>query len=281
MKFSKWHGQGNDFIIVNGFEEKVADYRDLAIKMCNRNFGIGADGLVIILPSVLAEADFKMVIYNSDGSEAEMCGNATRCVARFLYERGLTTKTTITLETLAGLIVPELIFKDDQIETICVDMGHPRLKRGEIPVIGEPDEQAVDFSITVNNETYKMTCVSMGNPHAVIFVNDIDRIKLAEIGPLIENHDLFPKKTNVEFVQVISNKELRMRVWERGAGITQACGTGASAVLVASVLTGRTEREITIHLDGGDLALQWKPDNHVYMSGPATEVFRGVYLENN
>ncbi len=278
MEFSKWHGQGNDFVIVNGFREKAADYPSLAIKICDRNFGIGADGLVIILPPTTPEADFRMVIYNSDGSEAEMCGNATRCVARYLYEQGLTVKTIITLETLAGLIVPELIFNDGQLNTVCVDMGQPRLKRGEIPVTGEPDEQAVDFPVTVANETYKMTCVSMGNPHAVIFINDIESIKLAEVGPLIENHHLFPKKTNVEFVQVISDKEMRMRVWERGAGITQACGTGASAVLVAAVVTGRTGRDVIIHLDGGDLALQWKSDNHIYMSGPAIEVFRGVYL---
>lgn len=278
MKFSKWHGQGNDFVIVNGFEEIIGDYSEAAIRICNRNFGIGADGLVMILPSKLPAADFQMRIFNSDGSEAEMCGNATRCVARYLYENELTTKTKITLETLAGLIVPELIFADGRIVTVAVDMGQPRLTRSEIPMTGEPHEQAVNVEIAAGGELYQATCVSMGNPHTVIFVENLDSVSLETVGPVIETYSLFPRKTNVEFVQVIGDSEMRMRVWERGAGVTQACGTGASAVLVAAVLTGRTNRKATIHLDGGDLDLQWGADNHIYMSGPAVEVFRGVYL---
>ena len=217
-------------------------------------------------------------MFNSDGSEAEMCGNATRCVGRYLYENGLTTKTKITLETLAGMIVPELIFADGRIVTVAVDMGQPRLTRSEIPMTGEPHAQAVNVEIAAGGESYHATCVSMGNPHTVIFVEDLDSISLETVGPVIETHALFPRKTNVEFVQVISDSEMRMRVWERGAGITQACGTGASAVLVAAVLTGKTNRQATIHLDGGDLDLQWGADNHIYMSGPAVEVFRGDYL---
>ena len=278
MKFSKWHGQGNDFVIVNGFEEIIGDYSEAAIRICNRNFGIGADGLVMILPSKLPAADFQMRIFNSDGSEAEMCGNATRCVARYLYENGLTTKTKITLETLAGLIVPELIFADGRIVTVAVDMGQPRLTRSEIPMTGEPNKQAVNVEISASGKLYHATCVSMGNPHTVIFVENLDSVSLETVGPIIETHSLFPRKTNVEFVQVISDSEMRMRVWERGAGVTQACGTGASAVLVSAVLTGRTNRKATIHLDGGDLDLQWGADNHIYMSGPAVEVFRGIYL---
>ena len=278
MKFSKWHGQGNDFVIVNGFEEIIGDYSEAAIRICNRNFGIGADGLVMILPSKLPAVDFQMRIFNSDGSEAEMCGNATRCVARYLYENGLTTKTKITLETLAGLIVPELIFADGRIVTVAVDMGQPRLTRSEIPMIGEPHEQAVNVEISAGGELYQATCVSMGNPHTVIFVENLDSVSLETVGPVIETYSLFPRKTNVEFVQVIGDSEMRMRVWERGAGVTQACGTGASSVLVAAVLTGRTNRKATIHLDGGDLDLQWGANNHIYMSGPAVEVFRGVYL---
>ncbi|EAX48618.1 Diaminopimelate epimerase [Thermosinus carboxydivorans Nor1] len=276
MQFTKWHGQGNDFVIVNGFQEKIEDYAQAAVKICDRHFGIGADGLVIVGPSQVA--DFRMRIFNSDGSEAEMCGNVTRCVARYVYEYGLTDKTKITLETLAGPIKPELIFENGVLRTVRVDMGEPRLKRAQIPMIGEPDSEAINVPLIVNDKTYDITCVSMGNPHCIIFVDDVDEINLAAVGPLIENHPTFPRKTNVEFVQVLNDHEMRMRVWERGAGITLACGTGASATLVAAVLNGKTGRVATIHLDGGDLVLEWGNDNHVYMSGPAVEVFRGEYL---
>jgi diaminopimelate epimerase len=278
MQFSKWHGQGNDFVIVNGFQEKLNDYRQAAIAVCDRHFGIGADGLVILLPAATADADFKIRIFNSDGSEAEMCGNATRCIARYVYENGLTEKTSLTLETLAGYIKPEIVFEAGQIKTICVDMGEPRLQRSEIPMAGPDDLQAVNIPLEAAGGTYGITCVSMGNPHCVIFVDDITAVDLSAIGPGIETHSLFPRKTNVEFVQVLSSDKVRMRVWERGAGVTLACGTGASATLVASVLNGKTDRAITVNLDGGDLFVEWRDDNHIYMSGPAIEVFRGSYL---
>jgi diaminopimelate epimerase len=278
MQFSKWHGQGNDFVIVNGFQEKLNDYRQAAIAVCDRHFGIGADGLVILLPAATADADFKIRIFNSDGSEAEMCGNATRCIARYVYENGLTEKTSLTLETLAGYIKPEIVFEAGQIKTICVDMGVPRLQRSEIPMAGSDDLQAVNIPLEAAGGTYGITCVSMGNPHCVIFVEDITAVDLSAIGPVIETHSLFPRKTNVEFVQVLSSNKVRMRVWERGAGVTLACGTGASATLVASVLNGKTDRAITVNLDGGDLFVEWRDDNHIYMSGPAIEVFRGSYL---
>lgn len=278
MQFTKVHGQGNDFVLVDGFQEHITDYPQAAIKVCDRHFGIGADGLVLILPS--EKADFKMRIFNSDGSEAEMCGNVTRCVARYVYEHGLTDKTKITLETLAGLIKPELIFDGDIIKTVCVDMGKPKLQRGLIPMTGNPEVQAVNVPLEIAGNTYFATCVSMGNPHCVIFVNDLRTIDLAQIGPLIETHSFFPKKTNVEFVEVLNEHEMRMRVWERGAGITLACGTGTSATLVAAVLNEKTARKAIIHLDGGDLEVEWGLDDHIYMSGPAIEVFRGEYPLN-
>ena len=276
MQFTKWHGLGNDFVIVNGREEHIADYQQQAIAVCDRNFGIGADGLVVLLPSDIA--DFKMRIFNSDGSEADMCGNATRCIARYLYENKLTAKTVITLDTLAGIITPELIFKNGTLATVKVDMGLPRLKRNEIPIIGNAEEQVINMPLAIDGETYHITCVSMGNPHCLIFVNDVTTVDLARIGPKIETHTLFPKKTNVEFLQIIDRETIRMRVWERGAGITKACGTGASAALVAAVLNGYTDRQVTVKLDGGDLFLEWAENNHIYKSGPAVEVFQGNYL---
>ena len=277
MQFSKWHGCGNDFIIVNGFKENFDQNRVRAVEICDRHFGIGGDGLVFVLPS--SKADFLMKIINSDGSEAEMCGNVTRCVARYVYESGLTTQTKITLETLAGLIKPELLMKNGKVISVKVDMGEPRLKRGEIPMTGDAETQAVDIPLEIGGVTYAMTAVSMGNPHCVIFVDNLDAVVLEKIGPMIETHPLFPRKTNVEFVQVIDKKQLKMRVWERGAGITLACGTGACASLVAAVLTGRTERKANVQVDGGDLAIEWGSDNHIYKTGPAEEVFTGKYVK--
>lgn len=276
FNFSKWHGLGNDFIIVNGFTEKINDYPHTAVTVCDRHFGIGADGLVIILPSDIA--DFKMRIFNSDGSEAEMCGNVTRCVARFVYEHGLTNKTKITIETKAGLIRPELIFEADFLKTVRVDMGEPRLKPSQIPVNIKSDSPVINIPLRIVENDFKITCVSMGNPHCIIFVKNIEAINLKQVGPLIETHEFFPCKTNVEFVQVINSQTLRMRVWERGAGITMACGTGACATLVAAVLNNKADKAATIKLDGGDLFIEWADDNHIYMSGPATEVFRGSYV---
>ena len=276
MKFTKWQGIGNDFVIVNGFSETIDDYPSKAIEVCDRHFGIGADGLVIALPSEIA--DFRMRIFNSDGSEAEMCGNVTRCFARYVYENGLTTKTDLTIETLAGIIKPKLLFENGKITAVCVDMGEPRLKRGEIPMTGNPDDMAVNVPLSVGDATYEVTCVSMGNPHCIIFDDNVDELDLQELGRPIEIHSAFPRKTNVEFVKVIDRKTLRMRVWERGAGITLACGTGTCATVVASVLNGKTDREVLVHLDGGDLFIEWRADNHIYKTGPAVEVFRGEYL---
>lgn len=276
MQFTKWHGLGNDFVIVNGMEQHIADYQKQALAVCDRNFGIGADGLVVLLPSDIA--DFKMRIFNSDGSEADMCGNATRCVARYLYENKFTAKKVITLDTLAGIITPELVFNNGTLTTVKVDMGQPRLKRSEIPIVGNAEEQVINVPLELEGDTYHITCVSMGNPHCLIFVEDITKVNLALIGPKIETHALFPKKTNVEFLQIIDRRTIRMRVWERGAGITKACGTGASAALVAAVLNEYTDRQATVRLDGGDLFLEWAENNHIYKSGPAVEVFRGDYL---
>ena len=276
MQFSKWHGIGNDFVIINGFNVRLQDYSKAAIEVCNRHFGIGADGLVTVLPS--DKADFTMRIFNSDGSEAEMCGNVTRCVAQYVFENGLTQKTKLTIETHAGIIKPELLLENDKVKLVRVDMGEPRLKRGEIPMGGDPEAEAVDVPLEANGQLFRITGVSAGNPHCIIFVDDVDSIDLPVIGPIIENHPLFPKKTNVEFIQVIDRTRLRMRVWERGAGITMACGTGACSALVAAVLNNKTERKATLVLDGGELSIEWADNNHVYMTGPAVEVFRGDYL---
>ncbi|MEN6564730.1 MAG: diaminopimelate epimerase [Veillonellales bacterium] len=277
FKFSKWQGAGNDFVIVNGFEEKIDDYKQTAREICDRHFGVGADGLVLILPS--DTADFQMRIFNSDGSEAEMCGNVTRCVARYVYETGLTASKKITLETKAGLIKPELILAEDgMIRTVRVDMGEPRLCRGQIPMTGNPAEQPINIPLQIADTAYSITCVSMGNPHCVIFVNDAAAIDLKATGSMIETNLLFPKKTNVEFVQVLAEDKIRMRVWERGAGITMACGTGACAAAVAAILNNKINRTTVVELDGGQLVIEWAEDNHVYMSGPAEEVFRGVYI---
>lgn len=276
FSFSKWHGLGNDFVIVNGFKEKIDNYPQMAIQVCDRHTGVGADGLVVVLPSKVA--DFEMRIFNSDGSEAEMCGNVTRCIARYVYENSLTDKTKVTLETKAGIIRPELVFSDGRLQTIKVDMGEPRLIRSTIPMLGDESQQVVNEVLTVHGVEYGITCVSMGNPHCIIFVDDLGSTDLALIGPMIETHPIFPKKTNVEFVQVIDKQKVRMRVWERGAGITMACGTGACATLVAGVLNGKIDRQAVVELDGGELLIEWGLDNHIYMSGPAVEVFRGEYL---
>lgn len=276
FSFSKWHGLGNDFVIVNGFTEKIDNYQQMAIEVCDRHFGVGADGLVVILPSEVA--DFQMRIFNSDGSEAEMCGNVTRCIARYVYDYGLTDKTKITLETKAGIIKPELIFIDGALSTIKVDMGKPHLRRSEIPMNGDESEEVINELLVIGQSNYHITCVSMGNPHCILFVDDIADANLSVIGPMIETNSVFPRKINVEFVQVINKQKVRMRVWERGAGITMACGTGACATLVATVLNGKTDRQAIVELDGGELFIEWGQDNHIYMSGPAVEVFRGEYL---
>ena len=276
MKFTKWQGIGNDFVIVNGFEEKIEDYASKAIAVCDRHFGIGADGLVLALPSNIA--DFRMRIFNSDGSEAEMCGNVTRCFARYVYENGLTKKTELSIETLAGIIKPKLLFENGKVSAVRVDMGEPKLKRGLIPMAGDPEAKAIDELLTVGDASYRFTGINMGNPHCVIFMDEVEDLDLKAVGQPIEVHPMFPRKTNVEFVKVIDRQTLRMRVWERGAGITLACGTGTCATAVAAVLNGKTERTVKVHLDGGDLLIEWGENNHVYKTGPAIEVFRGEYL---
>jgi diaminopimelate epimerase len=218
-------------------------------------------------------------IFNFDGSEAQMCGNGIRCFAKYAYENKLVSKIKFTVETLAGTITPELIFKDKEISGIKVDMGIPKLKRREIPMEGEDAPTVVDETLKINPEqTFKITCVSMGNPHCITFVNDVQSISVDEIGPKIENHSFFPEKTNVEFIQVVNRKKINFRVWERGVGETLACGTGACAALVAAVLNNKTDRKATIHLPGGDLNIQWVDDGHVYMTGPAELVFRGEMI---
>lgn len=274
MEFVKMHGLGNDFILINGLKDGgTVNYFELAPKICDRNFGIGADGLLIILPSEVA--DIKMQIINSDGSEAEMCGNGIRCFAKYVFEEGIVDKTKMEVETLAGIIVPELILQKDKVVSIRVDMGEPQLERSRIPMIGSPGP-VIKEKLKVLDQEFEVTAVSMGNPHCVIFVSDLTKIDINKWGPLIEKHQAFPRKTNVEFVQVVTPYEAIMRVWERGAGITLACGTGACATLTAGVLNNLLHRTAIIKLLGGELEIEWAENNHLYMTGPAEEVFRGV-----
>ncbi|MHC2994472.1 MAG: diaminopimelate epimerase [Candidatus Atribacteria bacterium] len=277
INFIKMHGIGNDFILIDCLHKSLGDssfLSYLAKKLCDRNFGIGADGLILILPS--SKTDLRMRIFNFDGSEAEMCGNGIRCFAKYAYENKLVSKIKFTVETLAGIITPELIFKNKEISGIKVDMGIPKLKRREIPMEGEDSPTVVNETFKINSkQIFKITCISMGNPHCIIFVNDVQSIPVDEIGPKIENHPLFPEKTNVEFIQVLNKQEINFRVWERGVGETLACGTGACAALVAAVLNKKTDRQALIHLLGGDLTIEWANDKHIYMTGPAELVFKG------
>lgn len=275
MKFTKMHGLGNDFIVIYGLQELPADAAQLAVKLCDRHFGIGADGLVYILPS--AKAQFRMRIVNSDGSEAEQCGNAIRCVAKYLYDRKLATGSELTVETI-GAGVQRVVVTDDgggKAAAVKVDMGEPVLQGARVPTA--VDEALVrDYPVTVDGREFRFTAVSMGNPHCVIYVDDATAVDLHEWGPKLEHHPLFPRRINVEFVHVVSRRHAVMRVWERGAGPTLACGTGACAVLVSSVLNGLTDRSATVTLPGGDLQIEWsEADNRVYMTGPAEEVYTG------
>lgn len=273
MNFTKMHGCGNDYIYVNLFEERVEDPKNTAIKVSDRHFGIGADGLVLIGPSEIA--DFRMRIFNADGSEAEMCGNATRCVAKYVYEHRLTNKTVITLETGAGIKELVLTVRDRIVELVRVDMGEPILEAKEIPVVADKSP-VVDEPLLVDGKEWRMTCVSMGNPHAVVFTEDVYALDLEKIGPKFENHPRFPKRTNTEFCHVISRTEVDMRVWERGSGETWACGTGACGLVMACILNGFTEDTVLVHLRGGDLSITYdRETNHVFKTGPATEVFSG------
>lgn len=276
MKFTKMHGAGNDYIYVNCFEETVPNVNETAKKLSDRHFGIGSDGLVLICPS--DKADFRMDMYNSDGTQAEMCGNATRCVGKYVYDKGLTDKTTITLETLAGIKILDLNVVDGAVKTVRVNMGSPELVPAKIPVSSDLD-RFIEQPVEVDGKDYAVTCVSMGNPHAVLFMDEaseVDNLEIEKIGPKFENHPLFPRRINTEFVYPVDDHTLKMRVWERGAGETLACGTGACASLVAAVLCGKVEKEADLVLLGGTLHIEWdKDENKVYMTGPAEFVFDG------
>ncbi len=279
MKFAKVHGLGNDFVILNCMDEASAipenRYAEAAKELCNRNFGIGADGILLVLPS--NECDIRMRIINSDGSEAEMCGNGIRCFARYVYEHGIVEKDVMTIETLAGVMVPHIMLdKQGQVTGVEVDMNEPVLEKADIPMVGEGT--AIAETIQIEDRTFEITAVSMGNPHCVIFVDDAKNFPVAYWGPRIEKSEYFQRKTNVEFIEVLNDHEVIMRVWERGAAVTLACGTGACAATVACVLNGKTGRDILLHLDGGDLNVRWDEEtNHLFMTGPAVEVFQGEY----
>jgi diaminopimelate epimerase len=276
VKFTKMHGLGNDYLVIDAMQKPPpeATLPALAKAMSDRHFGIGSDGIILVLPS--RAADFKMRIFNSDGSEAEMCGNGIRLFAKFVYEHGYTRERDLQVETLAGMIRPHLRVRDGKVQSIRVDMGVPRLSRAEIPMKGPDQPRVVNERLRVGGQRPTITAVSMGNPHCVLFVDDVDRTKVEEIGPAIEHHDVFPRRTNVEFVQILGEGELKMRVWERGAGETLACGTGASAALVAAVLNDLSPRKANLHLRGGVLKVNWSADdNHVFIDGPAAEVCTG------
>lgn len=273
MKFTKMQGCGNDYVYVNCFKETVEDPKSIAIKVSDRHFGIGSDGLILIKPSEVA--DFRMDMYNADGSQSEMCGNGIRCVAKYVYDYGLTDKTSISVETLAGIKYLDLKIEDGKAVMITVNMGSPELIAERVPVKSDK-EKVIDEPILVDGQEYRMTCISMGNPHCIVFVEDTKNFPLEEVGPLFESHEVFPNRVNAEFVQILNRKTVNMRVWERGSGETLACGTGTCATVVASCLNGHTEDEVTVHLLGGDLFIKWDREaNLVYMTGPAKVVFDG------
>ena len=275
MKFTKMQGLGNDYVYVNGFEERIENPSEMAVKVSNRNFGVGSDGLILINPS--EKADFEMEMYNADGSRGEMCGNGIRCVAKYVYDYGLTDKTHISVETLGGIKYLDLTVEDGKVVLVRVDMGSPILTPAQIPVIAD-EAEAVAVPILVDETEYQMTCVSMGNPHAVIFMDDIEHLEIEKIGPKFEHHERFPNRVYTEFVKVLDRHTASMRVWERGSGETLACGTGACAVAVACILGGYTENKVTVKLLGGDLLIEWdREQNKIYMTGPAEVVFDGVW----
>ena len=290
MEFTKMHGLGNDYVYVNCFEETVEDPASLAIAVSDRHTGIGSDGLILISPS--DNADVRMQMFNADGSEAQMCGNGIRCVAKYAYDYGLahadegfsvpgqtTFPNSLCVETLRGILTLGLVIDEsDRVKRVCVNMGQPILSGPDIPVATNT-ETVINEPITIDDQQLQMTCVSMGNPHAVFFCTaDVNDIDLAHIGPLIENHEFFPERVNAHFVNIDSPTEITMRTWERGSGITMACGTGACAVAVAGVLSGQCQRDILAHLPGGDIELFWcEQDNCIYMTGPATEVYKGTW----
>lgn len=274
MKFTKMHGLGNDFVVVNGFEERVTHAEELTVEICDRRTGVGADGLIVIMPS--EKAEFKMHYINSDGSLAEMCGNGIRCLSKYVYEHGLTKNTDFIVETLGELNRQVLTVEDGRVSEVSVDMGRPRFLRSEIPMLGE-ETRVIDEPLEVGGKTYNITALSTSNPHAVIFVDDVDNASVAELGPEIERHPAFPNRTNVEFVQLIDKANIRMRIWERGCGETLASGSGSSASAVASIVNGFTERDVNVHVRLGALKISWPEDGTITMTGPATEVFTGEW----
>ena len=265
QKFEKWQGCGNDFIIINSVQTEKIAAEEKIIKLCDRHFGVGADGVIYVLPSEVA--DVRMRIFNADGSEAEMCGNGIRCFTKFLLGEN---SGSLDVETGAGILTVQ-----NEKNFVTVDMGEPILDAAKIPVISKK-EKVIAEPLEIDGETFKITCVSMGNPHCVIFVDDLSKINLEQLGKKFEHNKIFPRRTNTEFVEVLSRTELRMRVWERGSGITLACGTGTCATVVAANLNGLAEKTATVHLDGGDLKIEWREDNHVYMTGAAEKVFTGI-----
>ena len=274
MEFTKMQGCGNDYVYVNGFENKIDNPNKLSEIVSDRHFGIGSDGLIVINPS--EKADFKMSMYNADGSEGKMCGNGIRCVAKYVYDNKMTDKTTITVETLSGIKTLELNVKNDKVETVKVNMGTPILLPKDVPVVSDKDK-VVDEPIVIDDKEYRITCVSMGNPHAITFIENTDDLEIETIGPKFENNPIFPDRVNTEFIQVLDRNTVKMRVWERGSGETFACGTGACATVVACVLNGLTDDKVTVKLLGGDLFIEYnREENTVYMTGPATVVFDGV-----
>lgn len=273
MKFTKMQGLGNDYVYVNCFKETIENPPEMAKKVSNRNFGIGSDGLIMINPSDVA--DFEMEMYNADGSRSEMCGNGIRCVGKYVYDYGLTEKEHISVETLAGIKYLDLTVEDGKVKLVKVDMGNPELVPANIPIVADGD-RVIDEPINVNGTEYRMTGVSMGNPHAVVYVEDVKGLDIEKIGPAFENNERFPNRVNTEFVKVLDQNTVEMRVWERGSGETMACGTGACAVAVACILNGLTEDKVTVKLLGGDLQIEWdKEADKVYMTGPAEVSFDG------
>ena len=277
MRFTKMQGCGNDYIYVNGFEEQIADSvkPELVRRLSDRHFGIGGDGVIFINPAT--GADFEMEMYNADGSRGEMCGNGIRCVAKYVYDYGLTDQTHISIETLGGIKYLDLIVEEGRVRLVKVDMGSPVLEAEQIPIIGLGN-RVLDEPIRVDDMEYRITGVSMGNPHGVVFLKDVKNLEIEKIGPLFEHHECFPNRVNTEFVHVLDRHTAEMRVWERGSGETLACGTGACAVAVACVLNGLTEEEVTVKLLGGELQIRWdREKDRVYMTGPAEVVFDGEW----
>lgn len=275
MRFVKMHGAGNDFVVIDVAEEALPEQQLslIAQRACDRHFGVGSDGLIIVLPS--RTANFRMRMFNPDGSEAEMCGNGIRCFAKYLYDRKMHKDAVMTVETLGGVKTLKLTTARGRVEAVRVDMGEPELRRSEIPMKGADSPRVVAEPLKAGGKKLEVTCLSMGNPHCVTFVGRVEDYPVEKIGPLVERHASFPRRTNVEFVEIMSDKEFRMRTWERGAGETLACGTGACAAAVAAMLNGKVERKVSVHLRGGDLFIEWLGDNRVQMTGPVEEVFAG------